>query len=206
MNTPRVTGMSRKTLTAFVAMGLLGAALAGPARAQDDDTIVLTAGGSTLTVSPGHADAVSAVAEAHASPGHAHTKGAAAEAIADCEDGAMTRGAAALAVAHPDEGSATETLVSEIIASTKKDAEDNSIRKVVEDKCHKEKEKPEKVIEETPVETPAAEPTVVEVPVTGAGGFGLAGLSGLFAAAAIASGCGAVGLADPRRFFRAAQR
>ena len=54
---------------AALTAALLGTSLVQPVAAQDDDTIVLTAGGSTLTVSPGNASAVSAVAEAHASPG-----------------------------------------------------------------------------------------------------------------------------------------
>ena len=66
---------------AALTAALLGAGLVQPVAAQDDDTIVLTAGGSTLTVSPGNASAVSAVAEAHASPGHAETIAAAARAV-----------------------------------------------------------------------------------------------------------------------------
>ncbi len=100
---------------------------------------MLTAGGSTLTVSPGNADAVSAVAEAHASPGHAETIAAAARAVADCEDGALAEGAAALAVAHPDEGAATETWLTATEAKNNND-NDSPIRKVVENKCHQEKE------------------------------------------------------------------
>jgi hypothetical protein len=45
---------------AALTAALLGAGLVQPVAAQDDDTIVLTAGGSTLTVSPGNASAVSA--------------------------------------------------------------------------------------------------------------------------------------------------
>src|SRR5919107_3482795 len=93
---------------AALTAALLGIGPVQSVAAQDDDTIVLTAGGSTLTVSPGHADAVSAVAEAHASPGHAETIAAGARAVADCEDGALAEGSAALAVAHPDEGALTE--------------------------------------------------------------------------------------------------
>jgi hypothetical protein len=97
--------------------------LVQPAAAQDNsDTITLgTQGGAQLTVSPGHADAVSTVAEAHASPGHAETIAAAARAVADCVDGAMTQGAAALAVAHPDEGALTHSALTEISASNQSD-------------------------------------------------------------------------------------
>src|SRR4051794_10838059 len=94
---------------AALTAALLGTGLVQSVAAQDDDTIVLTAGGSTLTVSPGHADAVSAVAEAHASPGHAETIGAAARAVADCGDGGLAEGAAAPAVPHPHEGAGAET-------------------------------------------------------------------------------------------------
>src|SRR5215213_9184455 len=125
---------------AALTAALLGTGLVQSVAAQDDDTIVLTAGGSTLTVSPGHADAVSAVAEAHASPGHAETIGAAARAVADCEDGALAEGAAALAVAHPDEGALTESFLSRAEAKNNKD-NDGPIRTVVENKCHKEEKK-----------------------------------------------------------------
>src|ERR671916_1179244 len=127
---------------AALTAALLGTGLAQPVAAQDDDTIVLTAGGSTLTVSPGNASAVSAVAEAHASPGHAETIAAAARAVADCEDGALAEGAAALAVAHPDEGAATETWLTSTEAKSDKDLEE-PIRKVVEHECDKD-EKEEK--------------------------------------------------------------
>src|SRR4051812_24428110 len=139
------------------------------ANPDDPDAITLSAGngGATLTVSPGHASAVSAVAEAHAGPGCAETIGAAARAVADCEDGALTEGAAALAVAHPDEGAATESAVNTI--SAKNGKKDGPIRKSIENNCHKEP----KVIEKAPPpaeEAPVPEvPEVVEVPVTGAG-------------------------------------
>src|SRR5215213_2720528 len=130
-----VATWTRIACGAALTAALLGTGLVQSVAAQDDDTIVLTAGGSTLTVSPGHADAVSAVAEAHASPGHAETIGAAARAVADCEDGALAEGAAALAVAHPDEGAATQTLVTGAEAKNNKD-NDEPVRKVVENKCH----------------------------------------------------------------------
>src|SRR5215203_4910060 len=139
---------------AALTAALLGTSLVQPVAAQDDDTIVLTAGGSTLTVSPGNASAVSAVAEAHASPGHAETIAAAARAVADCEDGALAEGAAALAVAHPDEGAATETWLTATEAKSDKD-NDKSIRKVVEKKCHEDKKEEKKA---PPKEEPAPEP------------------------------------------------
>jgi len=89
-------------------IGLLGIGGLQPAAAQDDDTIVLSAGGSTLTVTPGTADAVSAVAEAHAGPGYAETIAAGARAIAISDCGAMTEASAARAIARPDEGAMTE--------------------------------------------------------------------------------------------------
>jgi hypothetical protein len=178
---------------------LLGTGLVQPVAAQDDDTIVLTAGGSTLTVSPGHADAVSAVAEAHASPGHAETIAAAARAVADCEDGALAEGAAALAVAHPDEGAATETWLTSTEAKNNKDNAE-PIRTVVEHKCHQEKEekKPAPPKEEAPApEAPEPAP-VEELPATGIGMAGMAGLSSLFAAASAAAALGSVALRGRR--------
>ena len=188
---------------AALTAALLGTGLVQPVAAQDDDTIVLTAGGSTLTVSPGNASAVSAVAEAHASPGHAETIAAAARAVADCEDGALAEGAAALAVAHPDEGAATETRLPSAEAKNNKD-NDEPIRKVVENKCKvdekEEKKAPPK--EEAPApkeEAPAPEaPPVAELPATGIGIAGVAGLSSLFAAASAAATLGSVALRGRR--------
>jgi hypothetical protein len=179
---------------------LLGTGLVQPVAAQDDDTIVLTAGGSTLTVSPGNASAVSAVAEAHASPGHAETIAAAARAVADCEDGALAEGAAALAVAHPDEGAATETWLTSAEAKNNKD-NDEPIRKVVENKCkvdEKEEKKPVPPKEEAPAPEAPEAPPVAELPATGIGMAGMAGLSSLFAAASAAAALGSVALRGRR--------
>ena len=189
---------------AALTAALLGSSLVQPVAAQDDDTIVLTASGSTLTVSPGNASAVSAVAEAHASPGHAETIAAAARAVADCEDGALAEGAAALAVAHPDEGAATETWLTATEAKNNKDNAE-PIRKVVENKCKvdekEEKKAPPK--EEAPApkeEAPAPEaPAVAELPATGIGIAGAAGLSSLFAAASTAAALGSVALRGRRQ-------
>jgi hypothetical protein len=186
---------------AALTAALLGTSLVQPVAAQDDDTIVLTAGGSTLTVSPGNASAVSAVAEAHASPGHAETIAAAARAVADCEDGALAEGAAALAVAHPDEGAATETWLTSTEAKNNKDNEE-PIRKVVENKCHvdeEEKKAPPKKEAPPKEEAPAPEaPPVAELPATGIGMAGMAGLSSLFAAASAAAALGSVALRSRR--------
>lgn len=196
---------------AALTVALLGVGFAQPVAAQDD-TIVLTAGGSTLTVSPGNADAVSAVAEAHASPGHAETIGAAARAVADCEDGALAEGAAALAVAHPDEGALTEAslpvnldaaaMVDEITAQAeaKSNRDGKEIRKVVENKCHQDKEEkkaPPK--EDVPGPAPAPAPAPVqELPDTGIGIAGAAGLSSLLAAVSAAAAFGSVALRGRR--------
>ena len=174
----------------------------------------LTAGGSTLTVSPGYADAVSAVAEAHAGPGYAETIGAAARAVADCVDGAMTEGAAALAVAHPDEGALTEagTVTSmtpeemaaeimakndavQMIADSNRD-DDSPIRKDIENRCDKEDRKIEPPVyeEEVPVYVPEEEVIVVETPSTGSGTMALTALSSVFGAAAAAFAVGAVAI------------
>ena len=185
---------------AALTVTLLGSSSVQPVAAQDDDTIVLTAGGSTLTVSPGNASAVSAVAEAHASPGHAETIAAAARAVADCEDGALAEGAAALAVAHPDEGAATETWLTATEAKSDKD-NDEPIRKVVEKKCHEE-EKEEKEEKKAPPKeeapAPEPEPAPVQLPDTGIGMAGAAGLSSLFAAASAATALGSVALRGRR--------
>lgn len=195
---------------AALTVALLGLGGLQPAAAQDD-TIVLTAGGSTLTVSPGHASAESAVAEAHASPGHAETIAAAARAVADCEDGALAEGAAALAVAHPDEGAMVEAntvttmtpddMAAEImsrndalqmIADSNRD-DDSPIRKNVENECGKEEKKIQPPKKDKPApEAPA--PEIVEIPATGAGVSGLTSLSVLFGAAAAAASFGAVAL------------
>jgi hypothetical protein len=186
---------------AALTAALLGSGLVQPVAAQDDDTIVLTAGGSTLTVSPGNASAVSAVAEAHASPGHAETIAAAARAVADCEDGALAEGAAALAVAHPDEGAATETWLTSTEAKNNKDNAE-PVRKVVENKCHQdqeEKKAPPKKEAPPKEEAPAPEaPPVAELPATGIGIAGAAGLSSLFAAASAAAALGSVTLRGRR--------
>jgi outer membrane biosynthesis protein TonB len=184
---------------AALTVALLGTNSVQPVAAQDDDTIVLTAGGSTLTVSPGNASAVSAVAEAHASPGHAETIAAAARAVADCEDGALAEGAAALAVAHPDEGAATETWLTATEAKSDKD-NDEPIRKVVEKKCHEDEKKEEKKAPPKKEEAPAPEPepAPVQLPDTGIGMAGAAGLTSLFAAASAAAALGSVALRGRR--------
>ena len=194
------TRMAKVTCGAALTAALLGAGFAQPVAAQDDDTIVLTAGGSTLTVSPGNASAVSAVAEAHASPGHAETIAAAARAVADCEDGALAEGAAALAVAHPDEGALTESALSVAEASNNKDGE--PIRKVVENKCKVDKEeKKAPPVEKAPpakeVVVPEA-PPVQQLPDTGIGMVGAASLSSLLAAASAVAAVGSVALRGRR--------
>jgi len=198
---------------AALTAALLGSSFAQPVAAQDDDTIVLTAGGSTLTVSPGNASAVSAVAEAHASPGHAETIAAAARAVADCEDGALAEGAAALAVAHPDEGALTEAslpvdldaaaMVDEIItqAEAKSNRDGEPIRKVVEKKCHVDEDKKEEKKAPPEKEKPAPEPApapVERLPETGIGMASAAGLSSLLAAASAAAALGSVALRGRR--------
>lgn len=108
---PRRTVLWAAKLACGVALtaSLLGPALSQPAAAQDDDTIVLSAGGSQLVVTPGgDAQANSAVAEAHAAPGFAETIAAGARAVADSDCGAFTEASAASAVAIPDAGAATE--------------------------------------------------------------------------------------------------
>ncbi|MBA2595193.1 MAG: hypothetical protein H0V00_01020 [Chloroflexia bacterium] len=208
--------VARIAFGAALTAALVGFSGLQPVAAQDDgdDTIVLTAGGSTLTVSPGHADAVSAIAEAHASPGHAETIGAAARAVADCEDGALAEGAAALAVAHPDEGAMTQSSAREMVATIQGeveaairgegDSDDSPIRTVVEHKCHVDKEEkkappaPDAPAPAPDAPAPAPEVVVVQVPDTGIGMAGSMGLSSLFAAASAAAALGAVSLRGRR--------
>jgi hypothetical protein len=219
---PMVCRTAKLACGTALAAALLAGSLVQPVAAQDD-TIVLSAGGSELIVSPGNASAISAVAEAHASPGYARVEAAAARAVADCEDGALAQGAAALAVAHPDEGALTEAgavqeellardMAAEIMAdndalamlgedgvtaSASNQDDDDEIRRVVENKCDSGKDKPEK--EAPPVyEEPAPEPEPVqELPATGIGVGSQ--LASLFAAASVATALGAVSLRGGRR-------
>lgn len=111
LGSPRRTALWAAKVACGVALiaTLLAPALSQSAAAQDDDTIVLSAGGSELVVTPGgDAQANSAVAEAHAAPGFAETIAAGARAVADSDCGAFTEASAASAVAIPDAGAATE--------------------------------------------------------------------------------------------------
>jgi hypothetical protein len=214
MKSPQIRWLARIAGGAAVAAALLGASLVQPVAAQDD-TIVHTAGGSTLIVSPGNASAISAVAEVHASPGHAEAIGAAARAIADCEDGALAEGAAALAVAHPDEGALVESAAVEMVAAIQDDVEaqigrdifddeegddDSPVRKIVENECGKDddKKEPPKKDEPAPAPEPAPEPEVVVIPDTGAGGFAAQGLSAFFAVASMVAAGGFAALRRQR--------
>jgi hypothetical protein len=199
---------------AALTLALFGFGGVQPVAAQDDDTIVLSAGGAELSVTPGgEAAAIGAAASAIAEPGHAETTGAAARAVADCEDGALAEGAAALAVAHPDEGALTQSSAREMVASIQEevrasirdgDDDDSPVRKIVENRCGEdekdEKKEPPKKEEKAPEPAPAPEPEVVQVPDTGVGMAGAAGLSSLFAAASAAAAFGAMGLRTRREF------
>jgi hypothetical protein len=84
-----------------------------------------------------------------------------------------------------------------------KNNKDNAepIRKVVENKCHQEKEEKAPPKKEAPPkeEAPAPEaPPVAELPATGIGMAGMAGLSSLFAAASAAAALGSVALRGRR--------
>lgn len=201
---------------AALTVALVGFGGLQPVAAQDDDTIVLSAGGATLSVTPGgEAAAIGAAASAIAEPGHAEATGAAARAVADCEDGALAEGAAALAVAHPDEGALTQSSAREMVAAIHEevraeirgagDDDDGPVRKIVENRCgeddkKEEKKAPPKKDEPGPAPAPetAPEPVPVQLPDTGVGMAGFAGLSSLFAAASAAAAIGAVNL-RPRR-------
>jgi hypothetical protein len=104
-----VTWAAKVACGVALTAALIGPGLVQPAAAQDDDTIVLSAGGSELVVAPGgDVQANGAVAEAHAAPGFAETIAAGARAVADSDCGAFTEASAASAVAIPDAGAATE--------------------------------------------------------------------------------------------------
>ena len=122
--------------------------------------------------------------------------------------------AAALAVAHPDEGALTEASIPEglfedavaeslvTVAEARNNDDDSPIRKVVENKCkvdEKEEKKapPKKEEAPAPKEAPAPAP-VEQLPDTGIGMAGAAGLSSLFAAASAAAALGSVALRGRR--------
>jgi hypothetical protein len=198
---------SKIALGAALTLSLAGFAGVSPAGAQDDQIVLGGNGGSTLTVSPGHASAESAVASAEAGPGWAVTEAAAARAMAHADCGAMTEGAAASAVAIPDIGAAVDAAIAEAKATREEtaagidvdsggqaDIDAEELKAEFEDCFEKERkvEPPkEEVIEEVPV---AEEVPVVEiVPSTGAG-VAQTGLAGLMGAAAAAAALGAVAL------------
>jgi hypothetical protein len=246
--TPRranVSWAARLACGAALTAALLGFTVAQPVAAQDD-TIVLSAGGSTLVVSPGTADAYSAVAEAHAGPGYAETDAAGARALA-INGCAMTEASAARAIGRPDQGAMTEAdggavlsdndpnsslvlsdpkafaeqLNAQIMADNKalqmingdgqaSGSKDDPVRAIA--KNHKDTKEiqpvtpetcpKEKAVKPPPAapEVPAAPaPTVVQVPVTGAGMASSSQLASLFAAASAAAALGSVGLARSRR-------
>ena len=112
--------------------------------------------------------------------------------------GQLAEGSLALAVAHPDEGAATETWLTSTEAKNNKDNV-SPVRKVVENKCHQEKEEKAPPVKEAPVPdeaapAPAPEVVPVELPNTGVGLAGAAGLSSLFAAASAAAALGSMAL------------
>jgi hypothetical protein len=206
---PRGLMFSKIALGAALTLSLAGFAGVSPAGAQDDE-IVLSGGGATLTVSPGHASAESVVASAEAGPGWAVTEAAAARAMAHADCGAMTEGSTpsweTSAVAMPDIGAAVDAAIAEAKATAEQtaagidldsggqaDIDAEELKEEFEDCFEKERkvEPPkEEVIEEVPVEEV---PVVEIVPSTGAGATE-AGLAGLMGAAAAAAAFGAVAL------------
>lgn len=198
--------IGRLAMGAALALTLIGAGAANPAAAQDNQIVLGGNGGSTLTVSPGHADAVSAVAEAHAEPGHARVEAAAARAEADSDCGAITEGAAARAVAMPDIGAEVDAAIAKAKATAEEtaagiDVESANLKEKFEEcvkEDHKKVEPPaeEEVVPEAPVE----EPVVYEIPATGVG-VTQSALSTLFGAAAAAAAVGAVALRRREEVF-----
>jgi hypothetical protein len=217
----RVGGLVRLACGVALTLAVVGFSGMQPAAAQDDETITLSAGdggGATLSVTPGgEAVAASTVAVARAEPGHAETIASSARAVADCEDGALAEGAAALAVAHPDEGALTQSSTREMVASIQEgvraqlageDGDDGPVRKIVENECGKDEEKkappkkepaPAPKPEPAPAPAPAPEPIPVQLPDTGIGMAGPAGLSSLLGVASAAAAMGAVALRDRRQ-------
>jgi hypothetical protein len=186
-------------LGAALTLSLAGFAGVSPAGAQDDQIVLGGNGGSTLTVSPGHASAESAVASAEAGPGWAVTEAAAARAMAHADCGAMTEGAAASAVAMPDIGAEVEAAIAKAKATREEtaagiDVESADLKAEFEE-CFEKERKVEPPKEEVVYEEPVYEEPVVveEVPSTGAGAA-QAGLAGLMGAAAAAAAFGAVAL------------
>jgi hypothetical protein len=206
---PRGFMVTKVALGAALTLSLAGFAGVSPAGAQDNE-IVLGNGGSTLTVSPGHASAESAVASAEAGPGWAVTEAAAARAMAHADCGAMTEGSnpnwETSAVAMPDIGAAVDAAIAEAKATAQEtaagidvdeggqaDIDAEELKEEFEDCFEKERkvEPPKEVpVEEVPVEEV---PVVEEIPATGAGAA-QAGLAGLMGAAAAAAALGSVAL------------
>jgi hypothetical protein len=209
---PRGLIFSKIALGAALTLSLAGFAGVTPAGAQDDEIVLGGNGGSTLTVSPGHASAESAVASAEAGPGWAVTEAAAASAMAHADCGAMTVGSTpsweTSAVAMPDIGAAVDAAIAEAKATAEETAAgidvDNGGQADIDaeelkaefEECFEKERKVEPPKEEIVYEEPVYEevPVVVEeVPSTGAGAA-QAGLAGLMGAAAAAAAFGAVAL------------
>ncbi|MCA9876719.1 MAG: hypothetical protein KC442_03025 [Thermomicrobiales bacterium] len=197
---PRGLMLTKLALGTALTLSLSGFAWAMPAAAQDDE-IVLSGGGATLTVSPGHASAEATIASAEAGPGWAVTEAAAARAMAHADCGAMTEGAAASAVAMPDIGAEVEAAIAKAKATAQEtaagiDVESADLKEEFEECFEKERkvEPPKEKEEEVVYDEPEYEEVVVEeVPATGAGAA-QAGLAGLMGAAAAAAALGAVAL------------
>lgn len=203
--------LTKLALGAALTLSLAGFAGTSPAAAQDDE-IVLSSGGATLTVSPGNASAQSAVASAEAGPGWAVTEAAAARAMAHADCGAMTEGSTpsweTSAVAMPDIGAAVDAAIAEAKATAEltaagidvdsggqADIDAEELKAEFEDCFEKERKVEPPKEKDVPVEVPVVEevPVVQEVPSTGTGA-GQAGLAGLMGAAAAAAAFGAVAL------------
>jgi hypothetical protein len=202
---PRGLMFTKIALGAALTLSLAGFAGVSPVGAQDDEIVLGGNGGSTLTVSPGHASAQSAVASAEAGPGWAVTEAAAARAMADSDCGAMTEGSTpsweTSAVAMPDIGAEVDAAIAKAKATREEtaagtDVEDAGLKAKFEDCFDKEEREVKPPKEEVVYEVPVYEevPVVVEeVPSTGAGAA-QAGLAGLMGAAAAAAAFGAVAL------------
>jgi hypothetical protein len=116
-----VVGWTAKLAAGALAAAIPGGHLVQTARADDDDVILIAAGGAQVSARPGSATARSTVAEAVAARGAARVQAAAALAAADSEEGAIAQGAAAVAVANPDQGAITQSASAVASASSQED-------------------------------------------------------------------------------------
>ena len=116
-----VVGWTAKLAAGALAAAIPAGRLVQTARADDDEVILIAAGGAQVSARPGTATARSTVAEAVAARGAARVQAAAALAAADSDQGAIAQGAAAMAVANPDQGAIAQSASAVASASSQED-------------------------------------------------------------------------------------